>query len=352
MPGVDGRLAVRVTLDVDNGAAGRTVTFYTAPTITGTWVQLGVAVTTAGITSIFSNTAAGAIGAHDAGTDGLFAGRVYAAEIRNGINGTAVANPDFAAQPAGTTSFVDAAGRTWTINGSAAITAGNLNSLLFGAYELQRYDSIVGDFETIMLATDSSVLSFNDYEARSGGVVSVYRIRALNALNFAGAWSAYVSGTGTAPGITIAGGCDNTGALIFTSNGDQTGANNAAYVMQWDNIPAESFDLFEADEVVYQPMYGRAGRVAFHGTERGLEEFSRVVLLQAGAIALPSLANAADIRDLAWDDLPYVCVRDGRGNRWFSNVRIPNINVRNDAQSYLAKLNIVETTRTPYPVDP
>ncbi len=224
-------------------------------------------------------------------------------------------------------------------------------SFWFGAYELQRFDSVAGDFQTVMLSTDISTSSFVDYEARVG-IASVYRIRNLNAYNFAGAWSTYVSGTPAAPGISMAGGCDDTGALIFTSNADQTGANNAAYVMQWDNTPNETFDYFEADAVQFQPMYGRDGRVAFHGTERGLEEFSRIVLLQAGAIALPSLGDATDIRDLAWDELPYVCVRDGRGNRWFANVRVPNSGARNNAQNYLARLDITETTRTPYPVDP
>jgi len=345
-----GRLAVRATLDVDNGAAGNTVTFYTAPTIDGLWTQLGTPIVQGGVTSIFSNTAVAEVGSLSAGTINLAPEFVYAAEIRNGINGAAVANPNFSAQPAGTGSFVDAAGRTWTMNGSAAIVT-PLTSIAMAGLELQRYDSIAGDFQTIMLSTNATLTSFNDFEARVG-VTSVYRIRALNALNFAGAWSTYVSGTGAAPGVTGPGTCDMTGALIFTSNADQTGANNAAYVMQWDGTPNEAFDLPEAGMVTYQPMYNRDGSVAFHGTERGLEEFDRTVLLQAGAISLPSLADATDIRDLAWADLPYVCVRDGRGNRWFSSVRVPSVSARNDAQNYMARLSIIETTRTPYPVDP
>jgi hypothetical protein len=221
----------------------------------------------------------------------------------------------------------------------------------FGGYELQRFDSLAGDFQTIMAAIDVTTTTFNDYEARVG-VASVYRIRQLNAMNFAGLWSTYVSGTQAAPGVTGPGTCDMTGALIFTANGDQTGNNNAAYVMQWDGTPNEAFDLPEAGQVQFQPMYGRDGSVAFHGTERGLEEFDRTVLLQAGAISLPSLADAVDIRDLAWDELPYVCVRDGRGNRWFSNVRVPQASARNNAQNYMARIAITETTRTPYPVDP
>jgi hypothetical protein len=118
------RLAVRVTLDVNNGAAGHTTTFYTAPTMTGTFVQLGAPVITAGTTSIFNSTAPAEVGTFNGGASDVLAGTMHAVEIRDGIAGTVVANPDFAAQASGTTSFADAAGRTWTVNGTARIVGG------------------------------------------------------------------------------------------------------------------------------------------------------------------------------------------------------------------------------------
>jgi hypothetical protein len=223
-------------------------------------------------------------------------------------------------------------------------------SYWFGGYELQRYDTVEGAFDTIMLATDIMQTSFNDYESRVG-INSVYRIRALNALNFAGAWSLQVTGSVPVPGVT--GGCaDSTGALIFTSNADQTGLHNAAYVMQWEQAPIEDFSLPEADMVQFQPMYGRDGSVAFHGTERGLERFDRVVLINAAAIDPVRLADAKTIRDLAWADLPYVCVRDEIGDRWFSSVAIPTVNARLNRTKYFARVEITEVTQTPAVVDP
>jgi hypothetical protein len=120
----NGRQAVRATLDVNNGAGGHTVTFYVAPTMAGPWTQLGDPVVNAGTTSIFDSTAALEVG--DAAN--LLAlpveGKIYGFELRNGIAGagTAVANPDFTTQTPGASSFADAAGRTWTINGDAEIT--------------------------------------------------------------------------------------------------------------------------------------------------------------------------------------------------------------------------------------
>ncbi|MFF5790257.1 hypothetical protein ACFY8P_35455 [Streptomyces sp. NPDC012693] len=116
------RLAVRATLDVDNGASGHTVTFYTAPTLAGPWTQLGPAQVTAGTTSIATNTTDLQVG--DIGGFSFLApvGEVYAAEVRNGIGGTVVAVPRFDQQNAGATGFTDSAGRAWTLQDHATIT--------------------------------------------------------------------------------------------------------------------------------------------------------------------------------------------------------------------------------------
>jgi len=121
-----GRLAVRATLDVDNGAAGHTATFYTAATLRGPWVQLGAPVVGAGTTSIFSGTAVLEAGSRDAGTANLATGTIYAAEVRNGINGTVVASPRFNQLATGTTGFTDTSGRVWTVNGTATISGGQI----------------------------------------------------------------------------------------------------------------------------------------------------------------------------------------------------------------------------------
>lgn len=117
-----GRLAVRVTMDVDNGASGHVVTFYTAPTMAGAWTQLGDPVTGVGTTSLFDSTAPVTVGDIDALGFERSVGRVYGFELRSGINGTVVASPDFTAQTVGTTSFADSAGRTWTVNSPASIS--------------------------------------------------------------------------------------------------------------------------------------------------------------------------------------------------------------------------------------
>lgn len=121
IPG-SGRLAVRATLDVDNGAGGWTVRFYTAATLDSPWTQLGDPVTGAGVTSIFNSTSPVRIGDATNFTFTPAIGRVHSAEIRNGLWGTVVAQPYFSQQTVGTTAFVDSAGRTWTLNGATSVT--------------------------------------------------------------------------------------------------------------------------------------------------------------------------------------------------------------------------------------
>lgn len=342
VPVTTGRLAVRATLDVDNGAAGKTVTFYTAPTINDTFVQLGSAVTTGGTTSIFSGGAPVEVGTVNGGTGNGAPSTFYAVEIRNLIGGTQVANPIFSAQPAGTTTFTDAAGRVWTMLGGYSFT----NDLAY--LELQRMDTISTDWATIAQITTPGITSFNDYEARVG-IQSSYRIREVNQLLFAGPWSATLSNTFSAPGVTGFGMGADARTLLFTSNQAQNGARNLAYaIADTANNGQERFNFPEAGFTQFQFMYGRDYQTAFRPTERGGTTFSRTVLVQAAAISPPTLADFTSFRDLAWASLPYVCVRDEDGNRWFSNVAVPQGNVEtNQRKIYLADITVTEVTATP-----
>jgi hypothetical protein len=112
-----GRLALRITRDNATGV----VTYYTAPSISGTWTVLGTPITTP-TGAIFASTAPLTVGDIDLVPFTAPHGSVYAAQLRNGIGGTVVANVDFTAQAIGATTFVDAAGLTWTLANGAAIS--------------------------------------------------------------------------------------------------------------------------------------------------------------------------------------------------------------------------------------
>lgn len=119
IPAADGeRLAVRVHVDVDNGAGGHTFTFWTAPTISGPWTQLGDPVTSSGATSIYAGSADLTISGRNQGTISPFGGRVFAVEVED--DGTRVVGVYFEAFAPGD-AVVDAEGRPWRLHGDAEL---------------------------------------------------------------------------------------------------------------------------------------------------------------------------------------------------------------------------------------
>lgn len=148
VPAANGeRMAVRATLDVNNGAGQRVITFYTSPTLSGSWTQLGTNAPVAGTTSIHSGSATLFAGAWNTGATEEMSGTLHGIEVRDGINGTAVANPDFSAQDEGTVTFTDAAGREWTVNGTARITGTTFSIIDWSAPRSLPEDCVDGSGE-------------------------------------------------------------------------------------------------------------------------------------------------------------------------------------------------------------
>lgn len=219
----------------------------------------------------------------------------------------------------------------------------------FGYNELQRMDTVTPEWQTIMKATNPTVTGFSDYEARVG-IQSSYRIRAVDVYDFPGPWSATVTSTVPEPGVTI--GCEGGHLLIFTSNDEQDGSLNLAYSSVWENQVEEEFAFPEGRFVELQAMYNRDYFTAFRSTERGGEQFARTVLVQAAAIAPETLADFTFLRDMAWADVPYICVRDEDGNRWYATVLVPSGRVVKNRTLYMAPVEVIEVTDTPSEVDP
>lgn len=130
-----GPMTAGIYIDVDNGAAGKTVYFWwykgtipelnAALTVNERRWRLGDPVTTAGTTSIFNSTAPLEIGDISASAGAPYPGGINALEARAGNwTGTVAANPRFTTQTPGASSFVDTAAvpKTWTMNAPAAIT--------------------------------------------------------------------------------------------------------------------------------------------------------------------------------------------------------------------------------------
>jgi hypothetical protein len=121
-----GRGAVRVTVDVDNGASDAEVTFYTADTIAGPWTQLGSVVLVGATTDFRDNGVVLRIGAFSA-TLQEWPGTVFASEMYDGIDGTRVLN--YRGEDDGQ---ADSEGNTWSFSGDAYVIGDNALSVTRG----------------------------------------------------------------------------------------------------------------------------------------------------------------------------------------------------------------------------
>jgi hypothetical protein len=124
VPAADGeRLAIKITFDVNNGAAGNDTRFYISANSDqlsdGPWQQLGATVTGSGTTSIFDSDSDVVLGDIPTSGNAPMAGKWYRFVLRQGIGGTIRARPEFTEQDEETDSFDDSAGNTWQLAGAA-----------------------------------------------------------------------------------------------------------------------------------------------------------------------------------------------------------------------------------------
>lgn len=167
LDGVD--IWVRVTLDVDNGASGHTLIFYTSADGV-TWTQLGNPVITAGVTSIFASTTTVEIGTRTGGLSDLFAGKIYKVIVKNGINGKIVASPDFGmVTPSLIKSFKDVEGNIWTALGTCITGNGSPSLLVLNASRAGANVAYSKDVTRFALQTPiEPQLSFISYSHNEG----------------------------------------------------------------------------------------------------------------------------------------------------------------------------------------
>lgn len=125
------RKLVAVEFRGDNGIGGNTTTFFTANSLTDTYVQLGSPIAKAGTSTLAVTNSDLEIGTSSNGRPGAismgnFIGKIYGMDLYNEL-GVRVACPRFDTSSSlnsvapNTTSFIDATGNTWTLEGSSVI---------------------------------------------------------------------------------------------------------------------------------------------------------------------------------------------------------------------------------------
>lgn len=118
----------RYTVDVDNGAGGHNVIFYTSDDDVNdsddvtTWTKLGTTKTGAGVVAFADTTAVVEWGSSNAGASNPIDAKIYRAQIYNGIDGTLAVDFDPTKATVNTATFTSG-GAVWTANGDAFVNA-------------------------------------------------------------------------------------------------------------------------------------------------------------------------------------------------------------------------------------
>ena len=122
LPFTNAQLELRFTMDVNDGAGNKVLTYYYREAGATEWIQLGEALTQAGTTTIFNGSAPIVMGAGleaDADAHGIFVnyhpftGAITAFALLNGISGPAIVNASFTQALLMSPTFTDATGLVW-----------------------------------------------------------------------------------------------------------------------------------------------------------------------------------------------------------------------------------------------
>jgi len=213
---------------------------------------------------------------------------------------------------------------------------------LFSSYEIQRWDDQSG-FQTIATLTTESSAVLNDWEHRYGSTV-VYRMRVINAFDVPGSWTSiatitvplsdcrYTFTTNEQPSLNL------TGIDVDASSGSTS-------TRLWSpTVPS-----------AYQELYGRSGGVRFADLEPRGDKFGLKLLLY-NAVGDPQRLLPTGVQgrrafdpwlNLARSNVSYICVRNEKGDRWYSSIE-PAINTSIESDSlYYVELAVQESTFVP-----
>lgn len=236
----------------------------------------------------------------------------------------------------------------------------------FSHYEIQRDDNDGFGWQTIARITDETCNSFDDYEHRFGCQVR-YRMRVVRV---DGAPSDWTDGAGM-------------GAVtpVMTSPGYTYTSNFApGYGVWYDDENPRRYEFVE--NFTDHEFYQRDGGVTFRELEDRLDRIPVEVIVRLGEQRVLSCSGQAgsgsgeadpacptiDVGRRVFDPLlvlggnkkdrvlgtklalPYVCVRDRNGNRWFSSLETPSGEIEL-GKHYSMSVLVKERTQVPSAVD-
>lgn len=203
----------------------------------------------------------------------------------------------------------------------------------FTEYQIDRSDDVGVTWARVRVITTEATAAWDDSEALRG-VSTCYRIRVVRSDGAISDWSPTVC-------VTPSPQCCE---WAFTSNVDDS--LNLAFSQEGYQI---AYQFLDAEDVAYLEAYLRDYEIAISGTEDRGVTFDVPVVVQADqAPSVEGVAVFDALRALQDADLPYVCVLDAKGNRFYADIRVPRGNANTAANYYVALIRVIQVRGTPY----
>lgn len=252
----------------------------------------------------------------------------------------------FTATPTGESAcHIEGIDLTWD---PAFLTCGS-----FGYYDIQRSDDGGTTWFQIAAPSSDSVSNFTDWESRRGGpynpdvIPAAYRIRVVRFDGTPSVWSATVTATAT----------QSVPGLLFVSN------VMPDYNVFYPDLGTSRKIKLPKRFQVNAPL-GRNYQIVLHNLEYQGRNFSRTIGVKSAIPGCPPQLVTCDDQTLVGDDvffpmqricmadLPYVCVHDEHGDRYFAGVNDTDGTWRPLKQEvFTLDIIVVEVTDVPYAPD-
>lgn len=181
----------------------------------------------------------------------------------------------------------------------------------FGHYEIQRLDTVTNTWQTFRTEPNPGTTLFVDPTPRIG-VSECYRMRVVNTSGLASVWTTIECGTAPV-----------SGCGYQFSHPDIPVLESIAYtdVYTSGTVGNRKYTFDEGTDVSERRFFQRNNVVAFAPSEHQGPRFQRDLLVTLN-LETDGMLPSAPMIDLCRQPVPYLCVRDEIGNRWYANVRV------------------------------
>ena len=220
----------------------------------------------------------------------------------------------------------------------------------FAGYQIQRSDSVDEEWRDVALLSTEEVWQFRDSDARFA-TTTRYQMRVLRDDGSRSPWTLYDAVDLTPPSC----------GLAISSN------VRPDLMVAYQDIGARTYKLADADETTFKTRYAQGYQTVGYPLEAGSDVLPLSLIIYAESDTGSGVEPVDGPGRRVFDPLlriagqtvpgeekvilPYVCLRNEAGDRWFGTLVVSACEWDGETNRYIAQCSFTETTDSPAVVD-